>query len=136
MKPFQGEIEKSPNPFVRETFPGLPKARAKEFRIQVVLAMVRAAVEYRLHGEPGLQSVTDPCGQGPFGFDRFVFQEVDRGFELKSAFDAGDFKQVLIFVEKEGPPFRVDGPRAGQAWPRAVSPTEALQQRYGIPRGK
>jgi hypothetical protein len=40
---------------------------------------------------------------------------VDRGFELKSALYPGSFQQVLIFVEKEGPPFLVDGPRAGQA---------------------
>jgi len=114
------------------------KGRAKELRIQVVLAMVRAAVEYKLHGEQGLQSVKDPCGQGPFALQRFVFQGVDRGFELKSPFDAGGFQQVLIFVEKEGPPFLIDGPHAGQALPgaRAASATEAFERRYGLPRSK
>jgi hypothetical protein len=138
MKEFSGEVEKSSNPFVTNSVPLFLKGRAKEFRIQVVLAMVRTAVEYKLHGEQGLQSVTDPCGQGPFALQRFVFQGVDRGFELKSPFDAGGFQQVLIFVEKEGPPFLIDGPHAGQALPgaRAASATEAFERRYGLPRSK
>jgi hypothetical protein len=136
MKAFSGEIEKSSNAFVTNSIPLFLRGRAKEFRVQVVLAMVRAAVEYKLHGESGLQSVTDPCGKGSFAFRRFVFEGVDRGFELKSALDVGDYPQVLIFVEKEGPPFRVDGPRAGQALPPTVAPSEAFRQRYGIPRGK
>jgi hypothetical protein len=136
MKAFSGEVEKSPNPFVTNSVPLFLRGRAREFRIQVVLAMVRAAVEYKLHGEQGLQSVADPCGQGPFGLRRFVFQGVDRGFELKSAFDAGGFQQVLIFVEKEGPPFLIDGPHAGRALPGADSVTEAFRQRYGLQRGK
>jgi hypothetical protein len=136
MKAFSGEVEKSPNPFVTNSVPLFLRGRAKEFRIQVTSAMVRAAVEYKLHGEQGLQSVTDPCGKGPFAFQRFVFQGVDRGFELKSAFDAGGFQQVLIFVEKEGPPFLIDGPHAGQALPGADSVTEAFRQRYGLQRGK
>jgi hypothetical protein len=77
--------------------------------------MVRAAVEYKLHGDSGFQSVADPCGQGPFVLRRFVFQGVDRGFQLTSALDAGGFKQSLIFVEKDGDPFQVDGPHVGQA---------------------
>jgi hypothetical protein len=138
MKEFSGEVEKSSNPFVTNSVPLFLKGRAKEFRIQVVLAMVRSAVEYKLHGEQGLQRVTDPCGQGPFALQRFVFQGVDRGFELKSPFDAGGFQQVLIFVEKEGPPFLIDGPHAGQALPgaRAASATEAFERRYGLPRSK
>ena len=77
--------------------------------------MVRAAVEYKLHREPGLKSVMDPCGQGPFAFEQFVFQGVDRGFELKSDYDGRGFQEALIFVEKDGPPFQVNGKNAGQA---------------------
>jgi hypothetical protein len=109
------EMEKSPNPLISLDLPAWERSREKEFKGQVFVAMVRAAVEYKLHGEPGLQSVTDPCGQGPFAFQRFVLQGEDRGFELKSANRTGSFQQVLIFVEKEGPPFFVDGPYAGQA---------------------
>jgi hypothetical protein len=93
----------------------LEKCRLKEFRILVKLAMVRAAAEYELHGEAGLKSVTDPCGNGPFTFQRFVFNGVDRGFELKSVYDGQGSPEAFIFVEKTGAPFQVDGPRIGQA---------------------
>ncbi len=114
-KQFSAEIQKSTNHFVSLTFPAFEKARQKEFAILVELAMVRAGVEYKLRGEPGLQSVTDSCGQGPFAFERFVFEGVDRGFELKSAYAGRGFPEVLIFVEKDGPPFLVNGKNAGQA---------------------
>jgi hypothetical protein len=138
VKALTGETEKSANPFVTNAVPSFMRSRAREFRIQVILAMVRAAVEYKLHGEQGLQSMADPCGRGPFAFRRFVFEGEDRGFELRSAFDVGDYPQVLIFVEKEGPPFLFDGPRAGQALGLAPfqSPAERFRQRYGIPRGQ
>lgn len=115
VKPLEAEIQQSRNPLVSRIVPVWLNSRTKEFRVQVMLAMVRAAVQYKLHGEQGLQSVNDPCGQGPFSFQRFVFQGVDRGFELKSPFYPGSFQAVLIFVEKEGQPFLVDGPHAGQA---------------------
>jgi hypothetical protein len=134
MKALSEEIEKSPNPLFTNSVPLFLKGRAREFRIQVTLTMVRAAVEYKLHGEKGFQSLADPCGQGPFAFRRFIFQGVDRGFELRSAIDVGDYPQVLVFVEKEGPPFLVDGPRAGQALPPAQFPTELFRRRYGIER--
>ncbi len=119
IKPFNAEIEHSPNPFVLLSFVAGEKARSKEFSILAELAMVRAAVEYKLHGEPGLQSVTDPCGQGPFAFERFVFEGVDRGFFLKSAYEGRGFQEVLIFVEKAGPPFQVTGKNAGLAPPKS-----------------
>jgi hypothetical protein len=115
IKQFTVEIQKSPNPFVSQTFPALEKSRQKEFANIVALAMVRAAVEYKLHGEPGLKSVTDPCGKGPFAFQRFVFEGVDRGFKLTSAYDGRGSPEVLIFVEKDGPPFKVYWKFAGQA---------------------
>jgi len=43
---------------------------------------------------------------------------VDRGFELKSAYAGRGFREVLIFVEKDGPPFLVNGKNAGQAPPK------------------
>ena len=81
--------------------------------------MVRAAVEYKLHGQPGLKSVVDPCGQGSFSFQRFVFEGVDRGFQLKSSYNGREFQEVLIFVEKDGVPFNVNGKHAGQAAPKS-----------------
>ena len=112
---FAMEIQKSQNPFVQLLFVDPLRPRVKEFRIQAWQAMVRAAVEYKLHGEAGLKSVRDPLGNGPFAFQRFVFEGVDRGFELKSAYAGLQYPCALIFVEKEGTPFRTDGPHLGEA---------------------
>jgi hypothetical protein len=114
VKAFSEEVANSPNPFVSETIPKFIKAREREFRILATLELVRAGIAYRLHREEGLKGVTDPCGEGPFAFRRFLFEGVDRGFELKSAFDLGGNQSVLIFVEKEGPPFQVDGNYPGR----------------------
>jgi hypothetical protein len=114
MKRFSAEMQKPSSPFVSQTFPAWEKSRQKEFATLVALAMVRAAVEYKLHGEPGLKSVTDPCGRGPFAFQRFVFEGVDRGFQLKSAYDGLGYPEVVIFVEKEGPPIFCDREECGQ----------------------
>ena len=80
---FDAEIRKSQNPLVSVLFPNpVQSPRVREFRIQAWQAMVRAAVEYKFHGEAGFKSVMDPFGNGPFVFQRFVFEGVDRGFEL------------------------------------------------------
>jgi hypothetical protein len=118
IKLFDADIQQSSNPLVHELIPSLQPARTKEFVILAELAMVHAAVEYKLHGVEGLKSVMDPFGQGPFEFHRFVFEGVDRGFELKSAYDGRGFPEVMIFVEQDGPPFYVNGKHAG----KAVSP--------------
>jgi hypothetical protein len=89
--------------------------RLPEFRAQAQLAMVHAAAEYKLHGESGLKTVMDPFGNGPFGFQRFVFKCVDRGFELKSAYAGAEAPFAMIFVEKQGPAFQIIGPDAGKA---------------------
>lgn len=115
VKQLEAELQQSPNPLLSLGFSAWENSRAREFKALVFLAMVRAATDYKLHGTAGLEQVRDPCGQGPFAFQRFIFQGVDRGFELKSANVTGSSQQVLIFVEKEGPPFFLDGPYAGQA---------------------
>lgn len=89
--------------------------QVREFKIEAWQAMMQAAIEYKLHGEAGLKSVPDPFGNGPFTFQRFVFESADRGFELKSAYTGLKYPCALIFVEKEGPPFRTDGPYIGRA---------------------
>jgi len=117
MEQLKAEIPGSPNPLPALLFPIWERVRGGELMALMNLAMVRAAVEYKLHGPAGLQSVTDPWGQGPFEFKRFIFQGVDRGFELKSVCRLNGWPEVLIFVEKEGPPFYVNGRIAGQARP-------------------
>lgn len=111
---FRAAIEKTPNPFIATGVPSFIRAREREFRLVAVQAIVRAGIEYKLHGEAGLNRVSDPCGNAPFAFRRFIFQGVDRGFELRSAFNLGRNQAVLIFVEKEGPPFQVDGNYPGR----------------------
>jgi hypothetical protein len=120
MRPLLAEIQNTPNPLVKMTFPAFEKCRQREFAIEATLAMVQAAVEYKLRGEEGFQSVVDPCGNGPFGFQRFVFEGVDRGFQLKSAYAGRGFPETLIFVEKDGTPFNVNGKKAGQAVPKSA----------------
>ncbi len=115
MKQLKAETQQSDNPLPRLGLTLWENSRDKEFKAQVNFAMLRAALEYKLHGQAGLQSVADPCGQGPFGFQRFIFQGVDRGFELKSACPLNPWPYVVIFVEKEGPLFYHDGRYAGQA---------------------
>jgi hypothetical protein len=96
-------FQSSANPSLSYTFPAWEKTRAKEFRSQVLLAMVHAATQYKLqHGPSGLQTVTDPCGPGPFAFERVTFEGVDRGFLLRSAYDWNGRPTTLTFLEKPG----------------------------------
>jgi len=113
-KHLSAQIKQSQNPLVSAGLPAFEKARHREFAIMVKLAMVRAAVEYRLHGDAGLQSVADPRGQGTFTFERFIFNGEDRGFMLRSSYAPDGFREVLIFSEKGGPPFFIEGPHAGE----------------------
>jgi hypothetical protein len=119
MQKFDTEIQKSQNPLVPVILPNPLLAvggpRRREFRAQAELAMVHAGVEYKLHGEAGFKTVMDPFGNGPFAFQRFVFEGVDRGFKLESAYSLGKVSCGIIFVEKEGPPFSVSSPNIGKA---------------------
>jgi hypothetical protein len=115
---FMTEVEKHPNPLVPKLFTVFARCRNKEFAVLVKQAMVRAGVEYKLRGEAGLKSVADPCGDGPFAMRRFIFEGEDRGFELRSAYNGSGYDEVLIFVEKNGTPFRIDGKNAGKSIPQ------------------
>ncbi len=121
MKAFTADLEASPNPLVSMFFPAFGKCRAKEWAAEADLAMVRAAVAYKTGGEKGLKNVVDPFGAGPFTFARFVFEGVDRGFELKSAFSGRGFEERIIFLESDGPPFSLSGPDAGKPLPKEGS---------------
>ena len=114
MAQFMSEVKNSPNPLVPKYFTLFEKCRTKEFTAVVNEAMVRAGVAFKLHGEAGLRSVADPCGDGPFAMRRFVFDGEDRGFELRSAYTGLEHPAVLIFVEKNGRPFTIAGKNAGQ----------------------
>ncbi len=117
MKQFKGEFQKSGDPFVTQSFTAWEKCVPKEFATRIALAMVRAAIEYKVHGETGLNTITDPASAGPFEFQRFVFEGADRGFQLKSAYNGRGFPEVMIFVEQQqGQGFKVDGKNAGEAF--------------------
>jgi len=111
---FLKEVDKSPNPLIRELFPAWRKCRSKEFGAIADLAMVQAAIQYKLHGQAGFNSVTNPIGQGPFSFQRFTFNGADRGFELNADYNGSGFPEVFIFQETDGPPFVVFGKNAGK----------------------
>ncbi|MGO8700027.1 MAG: hypothetical protein ACLQVY_20240 [Limisphaerales bacterium] len=115
MKQFSADIHSSTNPFVQEFFPPLEKCRTREFCALAELAIVKAAVQYKLHGTAGLQSVNNPVGEGPFGFKRVLFDGVDRGFELDASYAGLGYPEVIDFVETDGPPFEVFGKKAGKA---------------------
>ena len=114
MTQFSAEVRSSSNPLMPVFFQAVEKWRPREFSALASLAMVQAAVQHKLHGDAGLQSVANPCGQGPFAFRRFIFDGVDRGFELNAAYSAMGYPIVLIFVERDGPPFLVSGEKRRQ----------------------
>lgn len=132
---FYDEVKQSGDFLFGDTLGAFAASRRKEFTVQAELAMVRAAIEYKLHGDAGLQKVMDPEGNGPFTCERFLFKGVDRGFRLKSAYvpastpsmmpwsSTGDnwytnapsrAPVTMIFVEKDGPAFNVLGNHAGE----------------------
>jgi hypothetical protein len=110
----QKQITDHPNLIARECLPAVAKVRDKEFRVIAWFAMVRAAYQIRLDPARGLEQTPDPFGSGPFEYNRFVLDGVDRGFKLKSQVRNPDFPEVLIFAEKPGVAFLVDGPYAGK----------------------
>src|SRR5262249_44028360 len=57
-KSLEAQFENPSNPFLL-SFPSILKARRREARSLVTLAMVRAAVEYKLRGAEALQKITD-----------------------------------------------------------------------------
>jgi hypothetical protein len=117
MVQLKADLQQSPNPLPSLLLPPWEHVRTREFRALANLAMLRAAIEFELHGQAAMESVKDPWAKGRFAFERFVFQGADRGFKLTSAYPGNPWPESVIFVEKEGPPFYVDGRNAGQPRP-------------------
>jgi hypothetical protein len=113
-KVFNEKLAKLTNPLVGKILPAVEKARGKEFTVEVRSAMLRAAIEYKIHGQEGFEKVLDPCGSGPFRLERAVAAGVDRGFMLKSRLNLRGFDETLVFTEKDGAPLQVEGAKAGQ----------------------
>jgi hypothetical protein len=114
IKAFNEQVNNHPNLLVHVFFPLFENCRLKQFAVEVRSAMLEAAVAYRENGPAGLETVLDPVGQKPFEFRRFVLDGLDRGFELRSTMEARGWVEALIFVERDGRPFRVEGKHAGR----------------------
>jgi hypothetical protein len=114
---FEKRMASHPNVLARQFFPALGKARAREFPMEAKLAMLQAAIAYKLHGEAAFNSIADPFGEGAFGLRRFTLDGVDRGFELQSKLNCRGFEEKLILIEKPGPAVRVEGKSAGEKIP-------------------
>ncbi len=112
---FFSRVAESPNPFIRQFFRVFRNVRAKEFSVVVRMEMLRAAAAYKRGGMEALKAVQDPLIGGAFEFGRVKFEGQDRGFELKSVEQFRDFDEVMIFLEKPGKLFRLDGKNAGTA---------------------
>jgi hypothetical protein len=78
--------------------PNAGRSRGREIETVTRLAMLRAAVGYKLQGLPGLNTVRDPFGSGPF-----ELKQVERGFELRSQIESYRLKGSMTFVETEEP---------------------------------
>jgi hypothetical protein len=114
---FEKKVRSHPNPLAREFFGPLGNSRNREFALQAKLAMLQAAIAYKLHGDPAFNSIADPFGDGPFTFRRFILDGIDRGFELESKLNCRGNVEKLILIEKPGPAVRVDSKYAGQKVP-------------------
>lgn len=125
---FKARLRKAGNPLASRLL-GYERAKRAETATAVDLAMVRAAILYRLRGEAGLASVSDPCGDGPFELSRLRFEGVDRGFQLRSKLAVDQLQECLIFVEREGKPFILSGPSAGEP---VLDQAERFRRRYGL----
>ena len=112
---FFARIDASANPFIGQFFQVFKNVRPKEFSAMVRMEMVRAAAAYKRGGMEALKAVEDPLVGGAFEFTRVEFEGVDRGFRLKSREMFRDFDEVMIFLEKPGKYFRLDGKNAGTA---------------------
>ena len=112
---FFNRVAESPNPFIQQFFRVFRNVRPKEFSATVRLEMLRAAAAYKRGGMEALKAVSDPLTGEPFEFARVTFEGQDRGFQFKSREVFRDFPEVMIFVERPGKLFWLDGKHAGTA---------------------
>jgi hypothetical protein len=110
------QFTNSKNPFIKQFFPLFTKLRGKEFSAVVRQEMVRAAAAYKRGGADSMRAIHDPLIGEPFEFSRVEIEGVDRGFRLKCKEQFRDFPEVMIFLEKPGKHFYLDGKNAGTSW--------------------
>jgi hypothetical protein len=77
---FGEKIEKTGSVIAKEFLPALGKAQRKDFWTQTRLAMLDAALAYRLHGKAGFDTVKEPVVEG-----NFQLTPTSEGFEIRSS---------------------------------------------------
>jgi hypothetical protein len=112
---FFKRVADSANPFIQQFFRVFTNVRPKEFSAQVRMEMLRAAAAYKRGGAEALKAVQDALSGGSFELSAVKFEGQNRGFQLKSKERFRDFDEVMIFLEKPGKHFRLDGKNAGTA---------------------
>jgi len=110
---FMKKVEKSDNPFGNLFFPALRKSRLKELGNRVRMAMLDAAIAYKLDSKTGLERVTDPFSGDPFKMTRVLYKGKDRGFVLRSKFKDPSMNRQA-FVETPGERFGLWGKTVGK----------------------
>ena len=114
---FEQHLATSTNALAMPFLGSLGKTRIKEFNAQTRFSMLRAAIAYRLRGDDGFKAVKDAVTDSPFAMRRIQVEQIDRGFEIRSTVQSKlplDPPFLQIFLEKDGPAFFLDGPKAGQ----------------------
>ena len=110
---FMKKVEKSDNPFGNLFFPALRKSRLKELGNRVRMAMLDAAIAYKLDSKTGLERVADPFSSSPFKMTRVLYKGKDRGFVLTSKFKDPVMNRQA-FVETPGERFGLWGKTVGK----------------------
>ena len=112
---FDSHLKSNLNPLAGAFLNGIQKSRLKEFTAISRAALFQAALARRLQGEKGFQAVLDPLTGKPFALKRIQVGGIDRGFQIGSTVtDADGLPLSLIFIEKDGPAFNLDGRQAGE----------------------
>jgi hypothetical protein len=100
---FSSRIEKEGSIISREVLPAFGKAQRKEFWTQTRMAILDAAIAYRLHGKTGFDAVAEPVAEG-----NFQLVPTETGFEIRSKLNSeyGPEKErgkpvTLSFISKK-----------------------------------
>lgn len=110
---FEATLQTNANPFVKLVFPQVQRARAKEFTGQTLEAILKAALARRLDGAAAFKAIVSPLTGKPFEVKPVESVGKSRGFLIRSGDPEKDPNRAQIFLESDGPPMRLRGPRVG-----------------------
>lgn len=110
---FEATLKTNANPLVKLVFPEVKRARAKEFTGQTLEAILKAALARRLDGDAAFNAIVSPLTGKPFEVKPVESGGKSRGFLIRSGDPEKDPNRAQIFLESDGPPLRLRGPRVG-----------------------